>query len=264
MTYELLIVEKRPNGVAVVTLNQPEILNALGVKISRELKHALTELEEDPETRVVVLTGAGRAFSSGGNLKDMHQSLAGDPGTYMDELTREVYAAVDKLMAFNKPVIAAVHGFAYGAAFNLVLACDLAVCAEGTVFCESFIRLGLIPGAHATTLLPRIVGMRRAADLCLTGRDVSAEEALAMGLVNQVVPAKELIVQALKMADQLAEGAPRALRRTKKLLRSYYENSHREQAEQERMTQIRMAATRDFAEGVTAFVEKRKPRFTGE
>ncbi|HUT54751.1 MAG TPA: enoyl-CoA hydratase/isomerase family protein [bacterium] len=264
MAYELLKIEKRENGVAVVTMNQPETLNALGVGISRELRCALTELEEDQGTRVIVLKGAGRAFSSGGNLKDMHQSLSGDAGKYMDELTREVYAAVDKLMVLDKPVIAAVHGFAYGAAFNLVLACDLAVCAEGTVFCESFIRLGLIPGGHATTLLPRIVGMRRATELCLTGRDVSAEEALIMGLVNMVVPEKELMEHALKMADKLAETAPLAVRRTKKLLRAYYENTHEQQAEQERRTQIRMASTRDFAEGVTAFVEKRKPKFVGE
>ena len=194
----------------------------------------------------------------------MHEHIGPGSAKYMDELTSEVYAAVDFLMNMNTPVIASVHGFAYGAAWNLVLACDLAVAAEGTVFCESFIKLGLIPGGHATTLLPRAVGAKRAAELCLTAREVDADEALSLGLVNKVVKKDELESETMKLAGRIAALPPLAVVESKKLLRSYYENSHQKQAAIERTTQIRMASSKDFAEGVAAFVEKRKPEFIGE
>jgi 2-(1,2-epoxy-1,2-dihydrophenyl)acetyl-CoA isomerase len=264
MAYEYLEIERKKNGVCVVTLNHPENLNALGVDISREFKAALADLDRDRQVRVIVIRGAGRAFSSGGNLKDMQESLEGDPGQYLDDLTKEVYPAIDALMKMNKPTIASVHGFAYGAAFNMVLACDLAIAAEGTVFCESFINLGLIPGGHATTLLPRIVGMRRAAEICMTGRKVDANEALILGLVNMVVGKDQLEAHTMKMAEKLAAGPPLALKETKKLLRSFYENSHQEQSKIERATQIEMAGSEDFKEGIKSFFEKRKPKFKGK
>jgi len=264
MSYSYLEVERRENGVAIITLNNPENLNALGVEISQELKDALLEAEADGSIRVIVLRGAGRAFSSGGNLKEMRENLARDPGQYMDELTSVVYAAVDTVMDINKPVIASVHGFAFGAAFNLVVACDMAIAASDTVFCESFINLGLIPGGRATTLLPRILGIRRAAELCMTGREVSAEEALSLGLVNRVVAPEELSEATMKMADRLAAGPPLALEETKRLLRTSQELSPREQSVEERKTQIKMALGNDFKEGVTSFFEKRKPRFGRE
>jgi len=262
--YTNLAVEAKPNGVTVVTLNQPKTLNALGVEISRELGEALATAEADPATRVVVIRGAGRAFSSGGNLAHMREGIKDDPGQYMDELTTAVYGAIKTLMGMNKPVIAQVHGFAYGAALNLVAACDLAVAAEDAVFCESFLKLGLIPGGYATLLLPAAIGMKRAVDLCLTAREVPAAEALAMGLISRVVPEKELEARTLELAAALAAAPPLAVQESKRLLRAARERTGPEQAKVEREAQIRMAKTRDFKEGLDAFFEKRKPRFEGK
>lgn len=262
--YSHLVVETKENGVTVITLNEPKTLNALGVEISRELGQALAAAEADPATRAVVLRGAGRAFSSGGNLADMRAGVAAEPGKYMDELTTAVYGSIKVLLGMNKPVIAQVHGFAYGAALNLAVACDLTVASEDAVFCESFLKLGLIPGGYATLLLPAAVGLKRALDLCLTAREVSAAEALALGLISRVVPAKELEARTMEIAAALAAAPPLALQQSKRLLRSARELPGPDQAKIERETQIRMAQTRDFKEGLDAFFEKRKPKFEGK
>jgi 2-(1,2-epoxy-1,2-dihydrophenyl)acetyl-CoA isomerase len=260
----MIVMDRRPDGVWAVTLDNPKTLNALGVEISRELGAALQEFEADPGARVMVLRGAGRAFSSGGNLAEMREGIKDDPGKYMDELTAAVYGAIETLLALDKPVVAQVHGFAYGAALNMVVACDLAVADEEAVFCESFTRLGLIPGGYATLLLPAAIGWKQTLDLCLTAREVSAREALSLGLISRVVPAPDLETETMRLAQALAQAPPLALRETKRLLRESLERPRAEQSDQERRTQVRMAQTRDFKEGIDAFFEKRRPRFKGE
>ncbi len=264
MAYKYLDVDMKENSVVVITLNNPENLNALGVGLSAELRAALNQFDQDGSARVAVICGAGRAFSSGGNLREMRESFEGDPGRYMDELTAEVYAAVETVLNIEKPIIASVHGAAYGAAFNLVMACDLAVASEDAVFCESFIRLGLIPGGLATVLLPGLAGARTAADICYTGREIKASEALSLGLVNRVVKSSELEDKSMELAAELASRPPIAVRETKRLLRLALDRSPKEQARDERETQVRMAKTSDFQEGVASFFEKRKPLFKGE
>jgi len=264
MDYSYLELEVKDNGVAVITFNSPEKLNALGIEISNELLAALEEIDGDDRARAVVIRGAGRAFSSGGNLADMREGIADDPGKYMDELTAAVYTAIRKVLEMGKPSIAAVHGVAYGAALNLVVACDLAVAAEGTRFCESFLKLGLIPGGLATILLPSAMGLKRATELCLTAREVLAEEALELGLINKVVPADKLEEEAFALAEKCAQAPPLAVAETKRLLWGAHDRKLDEQADLERETQIRMARTKDFKEGIDAFFEKRKPRFTGK
>jgi len=263
MQYKNLKLEKKDTGVLKVTLDHAENLNALGMEMSRELRAALEEAEADDSVRVVLLAGAGRAFSSGGDIREFRKSLQEDAAKYMDELTAEIYPAVQFVMDMQKPVVAAVHGFAYGAAMNLVMACDLAVAAEGTVFCESFLKLGLIPGGLATILLPRALGPKRAAEMCYTASETPAEVALRLGLVNAVVAKDRLEDEAMALAEKVAAAPPLAVRETKRLLREATKGPEDEQAGIERQTQIRMARTDDFKEGVMSFFEKRKPVFKG-
>jgi 2-(1,2-epoxy-1,2-dihydrophenyl)acetyl-CoA isomerase len=264
MSYAFLQVEDHAKGVRVVTLNNPRNLNALGVEISRELQVAFAEFGAAPAARVLVIRGAGRAFSSGGNLTDMREGCKTGPGKYMDDLTAALYQAINIMLDLDKPVIAQVHGFAYGAALNLVVACDLAVAAEETVFCQSFLKLGLIPGGYATLLLPAAIGLKRTLDLCLTTREVSAREALSIGLISRVVPEKELEAETMKLAETLAVAPPLAVQETKRLLRASRGRPGPEQAAEERQTQVRMAQTHDFKEGLDAFFEKRPPKFEGK
>jgi 2-(1,2-epoxy-1,2-dihydrophenyl)acetyl-CoA isomerase len=263
MAYQFLLCENT-DGVTTITLNHPENLNALGKELSREVRIAVEDAGRDPATRVLVIKGAGRAFSSGGDLREMAASLGDRPDRYMDELTREVYGAVGAALALDKPMVASVHGPAYGAAMNLVLACDFALAARGTVFCESFLKLGLIPGGYATTLLTRALGVKRALDICLTAREIPAEEAQRLGMITRVVEPAELEAETKKLASRLAALPPIAVRETKKLFRSFFMNSPEAQSKLERETQIAMAKTGDFAEAVKAFVEKRRPEFRGK
>jgi len=264
MPYEKLLLEKKEDGIAVVSMNDPDRLNALDIVMSRELKECLSALEKDESAKAVVIKGEGRAFSSGGNLRDMRDSFEDDPAKYMDDLTVEVYTAVAAIENMSKPVIAQVHGSAYGAAMNMVLACDLAVAAEGTVFCESFLKIGLIPGGHATRLLSRTMGPKKAAELCYTAREVRHEDALSLGIVNCVVPPHGLEDAVMELAKKIAAAPPVAVRETKRLLREARHRSEDAQSKDERETQIRMAATEDHKEGVMSFFEKRLPEFKGK
>lgn len=264
MGYNCLRIETRDDCIACITLDLPERLNALGIEMSSELRRAFYELDENPDVRVIIIRGAGRAFSSGGNIKDMEESLASDPPGYMDRLTEEVYAAVAAVPELKKPVIASVHGFAYGAALDLVMACDLAIAASDTVFCQSFIKLGLIPGGLATVLMPRIMGMKKTRELCLTGREISAEEAYKIGIVSRIADPDDLEKETRKTAEQIAKAPPIAVARTKALLWNSYHITPDQQAVTERKTQIEMAKTKDYAEAVKAFVQKRQPEFKGD
>jgi len=264
MGYNSLKTDRWEEGIGRITLDSPERLNALGVETASELRHALFDLDADPDCRAIVVRGAGRAFSSGGNIKDMEESLGQDPADYMDRLTEEVYATVAAVPEMQKPVMASVHGFAYGAALDLVMACDLALAASDALFCQSFIKLGLIPGGLATVLMPRIMGMKKTRELCLTGREISADEAYKLGIVSRVTAPDELENETLKMARQIAKAPPLAVARTKALLWNCYYITPDQQSVIERRTQVEMAKTKDYAEAVRAFMEKRKPEFKGE
>ncbi|MHA1301251.1 MAG: enoyl-CoA hydratase/isomerase family protein [Candidatus Helarchaeota archaeon] len=263
MTYKEIKIEKKDH-IAIVTLNAPKNLNALGKAISEELKLALNECENDPEVRVVILKGEGRAFSSGGNLKEMKESFDKDPEKYMIDLLNAIYLAIPKVKKLPKPVIASVHGFAFGAGMNLALACDFVIAEENTLFSESFVKVGLIAAGHSTLILPKLIGLRKATDLCLTGRRIKAKEAFELGLINKVVPKGELETETLKLAKELAALPPIALQETKKLLHKSYYQSEEKQAEDERNIQIKMANTEDYKEGINSFFEKRKPEFKGK
>lgn len=263
MDYNELIVEKK-DFITIITLNAPDTLNALGLTISKELENALEECEKDSSVRVIILKGEGRAFSSGGNLKEMKESLTKDPVKYIDDLTKAVYGAIDKIQKISKPVIGSVHGFAYGAGMNLALACDIVIATETTTFSESFVRIGLIAAGHATSILPKLISLKKATELCLLGQDISAEEALNMGLINKVVPEVELEEATMEIAEKIAAGPPLAIQATKKLLIKWFTQPGEKHLEEERKKQIEMAKTNDFKEGINAFFEKRKAKFKGK
>lgn len=249
------------DGVATITLDRPDALNALTIPLKHELLAALDRSASDPAVRAIVLTGAGRAFCAG---QDLRERL--EPGAPPLEVElRERYNPIILAMrALEKPIVGAINGVAAGAGASLAFACDLRLAAESASFLLAFGRIGLIPDSGATWFLPRLIGAGRAAELALLGDALTASEAERLGLVTRVVPADALLAQAQALAVRLAGMAPRALALTKRALEQTWSASLEEQLETEAELQGVAGATADHAEGVAAFVEKRPPRFTGE
>jgi 2-(1,2-epoxy-1,2-dihydrophenyl)acetyl-CoA isomerase len=263
MNYATIQIEVQ-GEIGVVTLNQPESLNALNVKMGSEFQSAVSELI-DSGVRAVVLTGAGRAFCAGGNLREM-QAIAQEEGraeAFFDEPLRMINKCILLIRQTPLPFIAAVNGPATGGGCNLALACDFVLAAEGARFNQAFIKIGLTPDCGGTFILPRLIGWRRATELLMTGEIVDAKRALDMGMVNAVVPDGELMDQAMRLAARLAQGPTAALGRVKELLEASATRDYAAQLELEREAQIKSGQTRDAAEGIAAFVEKRPPKFTG-
>ena len=250
--------------VATITINRPDVLNAFNDAFSPEFIDTLKQVDRDPAVRVVVITGAGRAFSSGQDLDDLKAKyVPGHVPHLGPDLKKRYDPWVKRLRNMEKPVIAAVNGVAAGAGCSLALACDLRIASEHAKFIEVFVNVGLVPDSASTWVLPRLVGLGRAMDMCLTGRPVGAEEALAIGLVNQVVPAGELEDATAKVAARLASLPGKALSLTKRLLNQSFEATLEDQLEAEAFAQETAGLTDDHFEGVTAFLEKRKPQFKG-
>lgn len=251
--------------VATITLNRPDVFNAFNDPLSKELLAALKDAERDAAVRVIILTGAGKAFSSGQDLGDLKKKyVPGHVPHLGDDLRRRYDPIIRKIAEMDKPTIAAVNGVAAGAGCSLALACDLRVASDQATFIEVFINVGLIPDSASTFFLPRLVGLGRAMELCCTGRKVDAEEALRIGLVNQVVPAGELTTAAKALAARLASLPGRGLALTRQLLRRSFERTLDEQLVAEAFAQETAGMTADHYEGVVAFIEKRKPVFTGK
>lgn len=246
--------------VATLTLDRPEALNALTVPLKVALRDALQSLARDRAVRVVILTGAGRAFCAGQDLAERE----GPDAAPLDEEVRERYNPIIRaLRSMGQPVIAAVNGVAAGAGASLAFACDLRIAAEEARFVLAFGRIGLVPDSGATWFLPRIVGPAKAAELALVGDPVDAAEALRLGLVSKVVPGDQLMTEARASADRLAEGAPLALSLTKAALERSMTIDLDDALDGEAKLQGIAGASADHAEGLAAFREKRPPRFTG-
>jgi 2-(1,2-epoxy-1,2-dihydrophenyl)acetyl-CoA isomerase len=245
-------------GVMTITLNRPEVLNAFDSAMHEAFRAALEEAQE-PEVRVVVLTGAGRGFCVGQDLNEFREA-AGDIG----ERLRSTYNPnVLALRALEKPVIAAVNGAAAGAGLSLACACDLRLAASSATFVPAFIGIGLVPDTGATYFVERLLGYSRAFEWLCSGRRLSAADAHAWGLVAEVVADGRLSVRAAELAATLAALPTRALGMTKRLLERAALSSLEEQLELEAELQAEAAQSEDFREGVKAFLEKREPRFTG-
>ena len=263
MNYETIQFEMR-DSVCLLTLNRPERLNALTVQVANEFKAAINESLERG-ARVIVLTGAGRAFCAGGDVREM-QEIAKKDGrleAFFDEPLRVLNEAILLIRQTPVPFIAAVNGVASGGGCNLALACDLVIAAESARFNQAFIKIGLTPDCGGTFILPRLVGWKRAAELLFSGDLISATAAAEMGMINSVTPDDELMNKAMAMAEKLAQAPTAAIGQIKRLLDASAANDFESQLDLERKTQIESGRTKDFVEGVTAFLEKRPPRFVG-
>ena len=259
--YDTVLYEK-DKGVATISLNRPEKLNAFDATMHDELYAALDEAAEDEEVRCIVVRGEGRGFSAGADLAQVVREADGDPD--LGEYLRSTYSRLVKWMVGTpKPIIAALHGPVYGAGVGLALACDLRIAAENTKFSVAFIKIGLMPDAGVTFLLPRVVGLGRAMEMSMLGDALDAEEACRIGLVNRVVSDHSLSEEVRNLAGRLATMPTSALGRMKHALYASFERDLETALEAEAEGQTFCGYTQDHKEGVTAFFEKREPRFTG-
>jgi 2-(1,2-epoxy-1,2-dihydrophenyl)acetyl-CoA isomerase len=253
----------RRGGVAKLELNRPERMNAWNTQFGYDLRDAVQATGEDPDVRAVLITGAGRAFSSGADLADTPKlNSAGEIDLY-GVLTERYHPIITGIRRMPKPVVAAVNGAAAGIGLSLALACDLIVAAESSYFLLAFVNIGLVPDGGSSLLVPARVGFTRAAQLALLGERLPAGQALDWGLINQVWPDSELAAQADALVARFAEGPTGSYAGTKRQLNNWLFQRMDEQLEFEAGVQQEMAGSADFAEGVTAFLAKRPPRFTG-
>jgi 2-(1,2-epoxy-1,2-dihydrophenyl)acetyl-CoA isomerase len=258
--FQTVLVE-RSDSIATITLNRPDARNAIDLVMRRELLAALDEIEGDAATRVLVLTGAGGHFCSGGDVKTMRakRHTAAEGRARVEALNRMVLRLVD----FPRPTIAMVDGFAVGAGSNLALCCDMIVASDRARFGEVFAKIGLVPDGGGTWLLPRVVGLARAKELVFTADVIDATEAARIGLVNRVVPAAELAAATRLLAEKVAAGPPAILRMAKHMLNRAVTSDLASALDLEAFSQAVAITGDDHQEGLAAFFDKRAPRFTG-
>jgi 2-(1,2-epoxy-1,2-dihydrophenyl)acetyl-CoA isomerase len=261
MNYETIIFEVKEQA-AYITLNRPEAFNGLNLTVGKELMHAAIRCDESPEIRAVVLTGAGKAFSAGGDLK-FFAGYGDQLSTILKEMTVYCHAAASRLIRMDKPLITAVNGAAAGMGMSFAIAGDIILAAESASFTAAYTAAGLSPDGAMTYLLPRMIGLSRARERMMTNRRLKAKEALEWGLVNKVIPDGELLKEAESLAKSFANGPTCSFGMVKKLLNESFSATLETQMEQEARGISEMAKTKDGLEGVDAFVGKRRPIFAG-
>lgn len=244
--------------VAHIQLNRPDKLNALNLELMLEIKEALLDLDSDDHIRAVVISGNERAFAAGADIKQMAGRSA------IDMLKIDQFKTWDSIRKTKKPMIAAVSGFAFGGGCELAMICDIMIASETAQFGQPEINIGVMPGAGGTQRLTRIVGKSKAMELVLGGQFMSADEALAYGLVSRVVPVEHYLTEAIKLAAIIAEKSPLAVQMAKESVLKSYEMSLQEALYFERKNFYMLFASEDQKEGMAAFVEKRKPEFKGK
>lgn len=260
MTFDIIDF-KIDEGVGVITLNRPDKLNSFNQQMAYDVQGALDHCMENPEVRCVVITGAGRAFCAG---QDLEEAIAPDSAEIEEHVETKYNPMVRKIRAIEKPVIAAVNGVAAGAGANLAYCCDIVVAAESAKFIQSFINIGLVPDTGGTYFLPRLVGIHKATVMTMLGEKMLAEEAKDLGLVYKIFPNEELLDGAMELAKRMAKMPTRGIGLTKKALNYSLRNNLNEQLAVEKDLQGQAGRTSDNTEGINAFLEKRKPNFTGE
>ncbi|MES2733002.1 MAG: enoyl-CoA hydratase-related protein [Bacteroidota bacterium] len=260
-TYENILYHIQA-GVCTITLNRPQVFNALNAKLIEEIIAAIQQAGEDPLVRVVVITGAGdKAFCSGADLKEA-VGLA-DKTPISDTLRKRYNPMILGIRQLPKPVICRLNGVAAGAGCSLALACDLVIASEQASLVEIFINIGLVMDAGSSYFLPRLVGSARAFELCTTGRPVKAQEAAEIGLISRVVPASQLDESVAQLSSYYAQAPTKAIGLIKKLLNKSYESTLEQMLELEAVHQDMASNTHDSKEGIQAFLEKRRPQFIG-
>ena len=249
-------------GVATITLCRPDVLNSFNRRMAQEVQKALHVASADTSVRAILLTGAGRGFCAG---QDLAEATVGEPGSLdLGDIVRGSYAPmVLAIREVEKPVVCAVNGVAAGAGANLALACDIVVAAEDASFIQSFNKIGLVPDTGGTFFLPRLVGHARATAMMFLAEKVPAQKARDLGMIHDVVPATVLLDTAVSLAKQLATMPTRAFGLTKRALNASWSNDLRAQVAVEEEMQREAGRSSDYIEGVKAFLEKRKPTFTG-
>ena len=263
MTYECLLYEVK-DGIAELTLNRPDRLNALGGTLRDDLLDAVTRASGDPHVRVMIITGAGRGFCSGGDVKAMNEAKErGREGQLIDKFAPSRDRTLLAMRDAPQPIIAAVNGPAAGAGMNLALGCDMRIASTAATFTQAFVKRGLHPDWGGTYFLPRAAGMARACELIFTGEVIDAPEALRLGLVTRVVAPEELLPAARELGRKIAAGPPVAIRLAKRALYHNLDTDLRAALEFETFAQNVCRETEDAAEGIRAFVEKRPPVFRG-
>ncbi|MCX5907186.1 MAG: enoyl-CoA hydratase/isomerase family protein [Deltaproteobacteria bacterium] len=248
------------DGIRLIKLNDPDSLNPLTVEMSKEFLAAITQIEHEPNVRGVIITGCGRAFSAGGDIKAM-QERTRTPAYRVRETGRQFYENFLSIRKVAIPTIAAVNGHAVGAGAGLALACDLRLCADGAKFGFPFVKLGLYPGMGATYFLPRFVGAARAFELLTTCDLIPAAEAERIGLVNRVVPAAQLLPEALRLAQKIASMPPGVIKMVKEAIYLHPATDLDAAIERESSNQALTFTTEDIKEGIAAVLEKRPPQF---
>jgi 2-(1,2-epoxy-1,2-dihydrophenyl)acetyl-CoA isomerase len=249
------------NGVCTITLNRPEVYNAINNKISYELQDAFKKATHDEAVRVVVLTGAGKAFCSGQDLKE---SAGIENRSFADSLHRRYNPIVKAMREMPKPIIARVNGVAAGAGCSFALACDLVVAAEETYLCEIFVNIGLVLDSGSSFFLPRLIGYNKAFEISTLGNKIPAKEAERIGLINKAVPAADLDAAVAQYTDYYRQAPTKAIGLMKKMLNRSIQPALEEVLSYEALCQDIAGGSDDYKEGVKAFAEKRKPNFTGK
>ena len=262
MDFKTLLFEEKDH-LAHITLNRPKSGNALDDQMTTDLGLAMLNCDESTNIRAVLLNGAGKTFCVGGDLKHFAQHLDNLP-FHIKNMITHLHAAISRMARMQAPIVAVAHGNVAGAGLSLLAAADITIAAESSTFTMAYTAVGLSPDGSATFFLPRLIGQKRALEMALTNRRITAQEALDWGFINRIVPDDELITEAVNLAAKLAAGPTKAFGAAKKLLRQSLNETLETQMEHEARLIAEMTRTSDFAEGVTAFVEKRPPEYIGE
>ena len=254
------IITENQGTVAVIKLNRPEKYNSFNREMALGMQKALDDATTDSNIRAIYITGEGKAFSAGQDLAE----AIDEEGPGISEIVNNHYnPIIKKIRAIEKPVICAVNGVAAGAGANIALACDVIVCSQSASFIQAFSKIGLIPDSGGTFFLPRLIGYHRAAAYMMTGEKITAQDALAFGMVFKIFSDDELFVKGIELAKQLADMPTKALGLTKRLLNESFYTTVEQQLVQEAKYQVACADSHDYEEGVKSFLEKRKPLFLG-